>query len=498
MVSRACIYSPHLGATDAATSWRGDASGIAAVRCEGRGGVVTPLVGRAMLCPTARPTGAYVTGSDTQLRVLVVADLHCTTRPPGDDAGSWLTTTTPRTVRDHPLVGLAALLKPSTEIDLVLCAGDLCDKADPTALEYVWRELHILADALGAPLIATAGNHDLDSRHKLEIDPRGVLYDLEPPFPAGDAASRDEYWARNYVIVDAPARRTDPPLWRVVSLNSAAFHGYTADGSPELDHGRVSARTARRLEGDLAARSRARNSILLVHHHLEQLPDVDLDDRSQIQDADHLAGVLERTGPWLVVHGHKHHARVLYARGSGASATIFSAGSLAAYSFGQLSTIGGANQAYVLEFRSQEGLETLDLGLAITFNSWNWRPNYGWRPASTDAGLPGQGGFGWRTDPRRLSARLAKSVHEKGAPLDEAELLSLEPRLVHLAPRDVELLVQNLSTERPPISCKRDEHGRLILLGSRVEEPSPAVPKPQVLTSTGSPRVRETPAGPRE
>lgn len=163
------------------------------------------------------------------LRVLVLSDLHYTTAPSNDAAGSWLTTDTPKTNQDHPLFALNDLLKDQPPIDLILCAGDICDKADGTALAQAWRELNDLAAHSGARLIATVGNHDLDSRDSKEIDPRGVLYDLSPAFPSGDEAIRDKYWARNFAIIDGPLSEQAATVpWRVATVNSSAFHGYSS------------------------------------------------------------------------------------------------------------------------------------------------------------------------------------------------------------------------------------------------------------------------------
>lgn len=398
-----------------------------------------------------------------RLRVGVLSDLHATTAT-GDDAGSWLTTTTVPDSRHHPLRALWPILA-TEKVDLLLCAGDITNQADPDALAWAWRELNELATHAGARLIATSGNHDLDSRHKRDLDPKGAMLDLEPPFPAGEESLRDSFWSRNYVIVE----HFDMPSWRVVTLNSSAFHGYTEEARPrELDHGRVSSHTTRRLERDLDGRPDVDVQILLLHHHLVPLPALQPDGGSQVHEAQPLIDMLERTGPWIVIHGHQHQPHVMYAHGGGVGAVIFSAGSLAAHAFGQLSASAGKNQFYILEFAEEAERNQLDIGTAAQFRTWNWRPAIGWERAGSKDLLPGAGGFGWRiSNPRSVAEKIAKRVQEMGGRLPLSDLLGTHPQFKYLTPSDLEKVLAQLDS-RHRTGAIRDENGNLDTLAARL------------------------------
>ena len=328
-------------------------------------------------------------------------------------------------------------------IDLVLCAGDITDKADVPALQTTWNDLNVVATELRAPLIATVGNHDVDSRHGLEIDPRGVLFDLNPLFPSNKDGAREEYWAKNYCIIEQSAT-TETLSWRVVSLNTSAFHGFSSDQGAELDFGRVSARTTARLERDLGERAPVDLQILLLHHHLRQLPDVDTRETGQVREADPLLLMLERTGPWVVVHGHKHRAYVQYAGGGGGSAVLFSAASMAAHAFGQLSSVAGQNQMHVLHFADLGAQAPLDIAVASEFKSWSWRPGFGWTPGDSSPGWPRQGGFGWRAAPQALARAIRSRLGQAQGMLDTSGLADFMPMLRYLSPVDLAQLVSEL------------------------------------------------------
>lgn len=420
-----------------------------------------------ILVPGESSAGTSVTASGPALTLLVMSDVHATSKPPGDGAGSWVTTTTPRTPAEHPIVGLQHLLeREAVKPTLVLCAGDLADKADATALTSVWADVNALANAAGSILIATAGNHDVDSRGGTEIDPRGVLFDLSPLFPHDDEISRSSYWSRNYCIVDGPTVSGGAEVgWRVVSLNSSAFHGLSSDHGKELDFGRVSRRTSSRLERDLQARPPAKLKILLVHHHVEQMPDVDTEEKGQIREVEHLLAMLEKNGPWLVVHGHKHRAYFQYARGGAGSAAVFSAASLSAFAWGQASSIT-SNQVHLISLMDPVASGVPSLGFAATFKSWAWRPGVGWTPAESSGGWPGEGGFGWRIDP----AALARMIRGRG--IGPTEALTFEmlkeayPEMPYLSPADTQHLARQL--EQANIAVQLGAAGEIIELRTKM------------------------------
>ena len=124
--------------------------------------------------------------------------------------------------------------------DLVVCPGDICDRGDIGGFGYAWDQLHLLKQKLRAGhLIATCGNHDLDSRYAStgsvdDPDPKGNLLQASPPFPFGDTAETNQYWARNFALL-RPAEDV-----RLLVLNTSAYHG---GKESELEHGRISNRT---------------------------------------------------------------------------------------------------------------------------------------------------------------------------------------------------------------------------------------------------------------
>ena len=165
-------------------------------------------------------------------------------------------------------------------------------------------------------MIATAGNHDVDSRHREEQrDIRADLQELAPSFPTADDVLNAHYWAWHYAIVDEPT-------FRVVTLNSAGIHANPG----EWAHGRIESRIVTRLMKSLSQGTVRPVQILLCHHHPHRFGDMDIDDYSEMSGGQLLLSKLSGgdLGHWTIVHGHRHWPHLTYASGGGGAPTIFS------------------------------------------------------------------------------------------------------------------------------------------------------------------------------
>jgi len=378
----------------------------------------------------------------TTLSLAVLSDIHAYDRPDGSGPPSYVCTATPHDeYTTNPIAGLLRLISDTRlQTDVLICGGDMCDKARPAGVNYVWDKLQVLKQALGAQLLAAApGNHDLDSRYTFsDFDCKGVLQGLKPAFPLPDEVQNDKFWARNYVV------HTDS-LFRLVVLNSSAYHGTAAD---EFKHGRIAPRTLNRLrdELELISSTHPRSvNILLCHHHPHKYPDIHLPDYSHMEGGPDLLSMIGsgRYGRWLVVHGHKHFPRICYAAGSAQSPVIFSAGSFSACLTPDLQTIV-RNQFYVIHLLVEPSTK-VGLGLAGTFRSWDWHTGYGWRPATKSSGLPRRGGFGYRGDLFALAAQVHAEWQKAGtAWVLWAALTRAIPSLSYLLPNDFIALTERL------------------------------------------------------
>jgi hypothetical protein len=292
-------------------------------------------------------------------------------------------------------------------------------------------------------LIATSGNHDIDSRFSdSEFDARGILRNLKPPYPLGDHTLNNEYWSRNFTILR-------PDGLRIVVLNSCAYHGANPDPkAPEYLHGRISSFTLSDLRDALnEEEDENRINIFLCHHHPHKHQDIELADYSIMEGGERLIDALRdaRIRPWLILHGHKHHPRLIQGAGGALAPLIFGAGSLSAKLHADFS--GRArNQFYIIEFDPDRAGE-LELEVAGQIFAWDYKLGIGWAPAKRDSGLQAKSGFGYSiSQMRRETKKIAEYVESRDGMTDWKSVMDAMPYLAYVLPAEIVSLANELKT----------------------------------------------------
>jgi len=391
-----------------------------------------------------------------KLNILVISDLHAHSAEPIASSASYCSTNPLYKSADmNPLSGIPTLLaENSLRVDWVVSPGDLGDKAEPSAQSAAWTELKNIKIGVGATeLIATAGNHDIDSRRSFpDFDPKSSLQTLDPAFPIatpagppGLAQYSDIFWSRNFVIV--PFVEHDCSL---VILNSCAFHGYSSDAnSPPNEHlrGRISPQTASILKNEIHKLDTKLN-ILLVHHHLRPHPFIN-DGASYMLGGEKLVDTLKSSSKqWFVLHGHQHVPYLSYADGTPFAPIILSAGSVAAKTYPAIGGVHPRNQihhvAIDLDLTDQSGAEVLG-----HITTWSWSPTVGWKAAKQDAGLPYQSGFGYRPHMIGIRDQIASKVAAAPQGVIKWErIIEQMPKLKFLLTSDISELAKLVETKK--------------------------------------------------
>lgn len=357
----------------------------------------------------------------------VVSDCHAKAGPvSGTSDATWVITDRDSPT-ENPLEGLADFIRDeSLTADVLLCPGDLCDKSDWAALPYAWDKLHEIAEALEADtIIATAGNHDIDSRGiNGAPNVEDGLTELRPTFPVPLADVRP-FWEERICVV-----RDDH--WQVIVLNSTVMRLLTTG---EKDHGLISDPTLARLKQVLCDSARPVN-VLLCHHHPMPSTHLSPDDRSQMEGGDRLVKLLdEMSDKWFVVHGHKHEPNLDQLGGSANAAIRLASGSIGANLWPRLAA-HVRNQFHVVEFPlDQLGAAYVKLGGRVY--SYTWQPSNGWRAAVKDEGLPARAGFGHWQDGESIARQTFDWARSEGLEvLDRDALLDHSPQLDFMLPSD--------------------------------------------------------------
>ena len=247
-------------------------------------------------------------------------------------------------------------------------------------------------------------------------------------------------------------------------LNSAAFHGAGRDADREFRSGRINSQTIAALRTALGEDEK-RVNIFVCHHHPAPFNPVDEEDYSEMIGGDRLLQLLDSSGfgSWLMIHGHKHYPRLIYAQGGSSSPVIFSAGSFSAALYQKLQH-HARNQFYMLEIPISE-LDNLGFELAGTLRAWDWIGLCGWQRAGDRSGLPYQVGFGWRESPLNIAREIAKQFGQSQAVWTAADLMAAVPKLRYLRPEEIIVIAKRLIDRHQIVARLQD--GVIIELGRK-------------------------------
>jgi hypothetical protein len=377
--------------------------------------------------------------SNDVLHVAILSDLHACEGPAGGRQPSLLRVAAAENNAEwHPIAGLNQLIKRERlRTPILLCAGDLGDRATKLGVKYGWEKVQEVGKWLHARLVVgTAGNHDLDSRFiDNAYDPREFLQTLQPKFPLKNEALFNHYWSQHYAIMSKPT-------YRIVVVNSCAYHG---GAQSEMNHGRISEETLRAIRSKLEADTNQRRiNILLCHHHPLQHQEINLGDYDAMKNGQLLLDMLGSGsfGNWIVVHGHKHHPKLCYASGGATSPVIFSAGSLSVDIQHELQG-WSRNQFYILRMPVESSSHHCFVG---SIDAWDWSCGIGWIPAGPTSGLPRRSGFGCRDDTHAIASAIAGVLRNRQLMLWDRVKEQL-PKLEYLIPQDVTALKVLLSRD---------------------------------------------------
>jgi Calcineurin-like phosphoesterase len=390
--------------------------------------------------------------------VAVASDLHAYAKlPENHQRPSHLSISTgEQQPENHPIAGLVELIKrDEVSANVLLCPGDLAHQACPECIRYGWTTLQQIQEALKAKhLLGTAGNHDLDSRYLHgNPDAAQTLKNLSPQFPCAKAPLANQYWARDYTIVELP-----PAV--IVILNSSAHHGH---GENEKNHGRITKDVLSSLRAGMPALATFPIKILLCHHHPHQHSELNLGAIDVMENGQQLLDLLaaDSSGTWLVIHGHKHHPKISYAAGGGNSPIVFASGSLCSDLFLELQT-AARNQFHIITF----DLDAMQrLGLVGRIRSWYWQYGMGWAPAKRGTGLPMECGFGFRGRPGVMAEEI-RSIVKKELRSWNAVTASLET-LHYMLPQDFDYM-RALLNQQHRIKIVEDDNGYPVEVGEVV------------------------------
>lgn len=387
-------------------------------------------------------------------RLLLISDLHASDEDPSSStAPSYVSSfSASASARLDPISELERIIKEEAlSPDYILCPGDITNRSNPGAFSYAWERLNKLARSSGAKLIATVGNHDLDSRYKEnKFDPRGYVMSIKPQIPVVERERFLEFWAENFTLISEDD-------CNIIVVNTAAYHGGGKEVAAEIEHGRISELTLLAIAEAVNKAPKAGTNILMCHHHPIKGDQGDTELIGQTRGGEKLIEILDRArSSWILIHGHKHVPDVFYGHGGANAPIIVGCASFSAQ-INADSQNKNPNQFHLLVTDPSDA-KTLGLTTAGSLLSWTWQPGVGWKkPSRGVIGLPHFAGFGFRGSVRTLVEKIDQLLLANGgAYATWQDAVSAVAALQRLIPVDFDAFEEALSDSGLRILTDRD------------------------------------------
>jgi predicted phosphodiesterase len=371
-----------------------------------------------------------------ELVIAVVSDLHCKhskSEAQNEKATYLYSDLAKKPINKNPIEALKVLiLKETVTTKLLLCPGDISDKADSQGLISGWNFLSEIKTALSAKtLIATTGNHDVDSRKMNGNAPFQALKDSINNYPIDDNEDAcKSFWADGFCLY------TDEN-YAVLIYNSSQFH----TDKDEAAKSEIKATTLEKIEKAIGNLPKGiRYKVALSHHHPLKHSNVTYKDGDVMERGDEFLEILSKHNFQIFIHGHKHEPRLRYNN----KLPVFCAGSFS--SLMNLADTGARNLFHTIHLKPNEQKGII--------KSWEYSPYNGWQ-LKNDTLFPCITGFGNLENINELAKSCATWFKGNGKEFDYYKnLVDQFPDIQFLIPEDQtklhELLLKEYSIELIP------------------------------------------------
>ncbi len=376
-------------------------------------------------------------------KLAVISDLHC--HPQNKESwGSYYHCDGLRSpINNHPIAALKHLIKEQNlQADLLLLPGDFTDGINQQGFITAWQDCREIATVIGAKgILATIGNHDVDSRKHHNPDPFDIPKSLHEDFPIHDQEAKNQFWANGFYIKDHGNVRT-------LVVNSVHTH----HDVEKACKGEITKTQLEKIQEALDDLDPIEYMIALCHHHPVQHEAYGLGSSDLMAGGDVFAEFLNDRKFSIIVHGHKHYPRLRYWSG-GDSLSVFSSGSLAATNSKGVAT-NTRNLFHIIDLADNSVTGCDRHG---TIKSWEFHLGRGWlEPNHISAGFPAMTGFGNRETPTQIAKDIADWMDKCGGYYyNWDDVVTAIPRVNYMIPKDLlsvgEILKNNYNIEMMPL-----------------------------------------------
>lgn len=361
------------------------------------------------------------------LRLAIISDLHCHPSKAGDNL-TYLPCDQLRSPSDnHPVESLLKVIeKENISVDYTLCPGDFTEKASVIGFISGWNySLEIHRALKSEEIVATLGNHDVDSHNGFSTYSLDVAKGIKQGFPINSESERDIFWSKGCVFLERDRLR-------ILLINSSHYHHNKLNAGS----GKVGEDLVEYIDEYLEKTNDDKIFIVMSHHHPIDHSRLQLGEDDKIVNADPLLNVLGKYNIDLFIHGHKHDPLMRYYNTTQGSfrIPIFSSGSFSSSSNLMFTSV--RNCFHIIEIE-KEGLSKGKI------KTWTYLPHRGWKINFDESGFAPFTGFGTKKDVDEVYQSII-GLFGEGDRLEWSKVEKSVADVSHLVPDDSKKLSQML------------------------------------------------------
>ena len=366
-----------------------------------------------------------------KLKIAVISDMHCHPSKSNsrDNRTYLLTDKLRRPAKLHPVEGIKDIIKSDgLNSDLTICPGDFTDSHDIQGFLDGWGfALEVKIALKSNEIIATIGNHDVDSRNQDSNYSFDTAKSIGRDFPLSDKASRDKFWSEGYVFIEKEE-------YQILIINSCHFH----QNVQSAKDGKIDLNQIEGIQNYLENNKTDKIKLALCHHHPIQHSRLQLGNNDFISNGEDLVDILGEFKYDLIIHGHKHDPLLRnYTTTRGFKIPIFSSGSFSSTS--NLMYTGKRNNFHIIEVK-----KTGNSVAKGVIKTWTFLPQEGWKFINDPQGFYPNTGFG---NELPISTIVGEIITLVGArfKVEWSEILSNINEINYLNPIEMKTLSDSLS-----------------------------------------------------
>jgi len=295
------------------------------------------------------------------MKICVISDLHCKYQlDVSDSTDTFLISNMPRIPSTHhPVASMISCIEKNNylESEILLCLGDLGDKADEQGIMSAWTFTQEIGQHIKANLcIGIPGNHDINSRRKNSKDAFSYIKNFHEAFPTNSAENNQKFWEYGYCFESYNS-------CLLLIINSV--HDHEDEEHAKHTTLRIGLIERLRSELDQIDNTKFPIKICILHHHPVKHSNINnAKDSDSCENGDDLLNELVKHNFNLVIHGHKHQPRIIEYMGL----PVLAAGSFS--SNANLLGTGFNTMFHVIDLDEHSKQGTID--------SWEYDKRNGW------------------------------------------------------------------------------------------------------------------------